>query len=257
MEEYAYIEILIEDQSGEILVKNIMDKYITEVPGITYKIHSFKGIGKIPKKVNKLLQVKTQKLLNDLPMYLKGIGRTLESMPGKKAIFVILDSDDAWTADKLEKQIRLQKEKNADLVYTGSAFMDSSGNSIEWYLHVPLEIGYRQLLKQNLISNSSALVRKELYMQYYASGDNMHEDFAIWLRILKTGRKAYGIDEPLLIYRFMRKSKSGTKLIAAKMNWNTYRYIGLDVVSRMYYMIWYMLNGLKKYITLNNEVAKV
>ena len=34
MEEYAYIEILIEDQSGEILVKNIMDKYITEVPGI-------------------------------------------------------------------------------------------------------------------------------------------------------------------------------------------------------------------------------
>lgn len=46
MEEYAYIEILIEDQSGEILVKNIMDKYITEVPGITYKIHSFKGIGK-------------------------------------------------------------------------------------------------------------------------------------------------------------------------------------------------------------------
>ena len=169
----------------------------------------------------------------------------------------ILDSDDAWAADKLEKQIRLQKEKNADLVYTGSAFMDSSGNSIEWYLHVPLEIGYRQLLKQNLISNSSALVRKELYMQYYASGDNMHEDFATWLRILKTGRKAYGIDEPLLIYRFMRKSKSGNKLIAAKMNWNTYRYIGLDVVSRMYYMIWYMLNGLKKYITLNNEVAKV
>ena len=135
--------------------------------------------------------------------------------------------------------------------------MDSSGNSIEWYLHVPLEIGYRQLLKQNLISNSSALVRKELYMQYYASGDNMHEDFATWLRILKTGRKAYGIDEPLLIYRFMRKSKSGNKLSAAKMNWNTYRYIGLDVVSRMYYMIWYMLNGLKKYITLNNEVAKV
>ena len=54
MEEYAYIEILIEDQSGEILVKNIMDKYITEVPGITNKIHSLKGIGNKPKKVNKL-----------------------------------------------------------------------------------------------------------------------------------------------------------------------------------------------------------
>ena len=62
MEEYAYIEILIEDQSGEILVKNIMDKYITEVPGITYKIHSFKGIGKIPLKVNRMSQIKSKRL---------------------------------------------------------------------------------------------------------------------------------------------------------------------------------------------------
>ncbi len=46
----------------------------------------------------------------------------------------------------------------------------------------------------------------------------MHEDFAIWLDT-KPEKKAYGIDEPLLIYRFMRKSKSGNKLIAAKMNW--------------------------------------
>ena len=162
----------------------------------------------------------------------------------------ILDSDDAWAADKLEKQIRLQKEKNADLIYTGSAFMDSSGNSIEWYLHVPLEIGYRQLLKQNLISNSSALVRKELYMQYYVSEDNMHEDFAIWLGILKTGRKAYGIDEPLLIYRTAKNSKSGNKIKAAKMNWNTYRYIGIDTISSVFYECCYMINGILKYRNL-------
>lgn len=34
----------------------------------------------------------------------------------------ILDSDDAWTPDKLEKQIELQKRTNADLLFTGSAF---------------------------------------------------------------------------------------------------------------------------------------
>ena len=28
MEEYAYIEILMEDQSGAVLVKHIMDKYV-------------------------------------------------------------------------------------------------------------------------------------------------------------------------------------------------------------------------------------
>lgn len=37
----------------------------------------------------------------------------------------ILDSDDAWAPEKLEKQIALQKKTNADLLFTGSAFMDS------------------------------------------------------------------------------------------------------------------------------------
>ena len=75
----------------------------------------------------------------------------------------ILDSDDAWAPEKLEKQIELQNRTNADLLFTGSAFMDSEGRPIDWYLHAPAEVSYRQLLKQNVLSNSSALVRKELY----------------------------------------------------------------------------------------------
>ena len=74
----------------------------------------------------------------------------------------ILDSDDAWEPEKLEKQIELQRRTNADLLFTGSAFMDSEGHPIDWYLHAPKEVTYRQLLKQNVLSNSSALVRKEL-----------------------------------------------------------------------------------------------
>lgn len=162
----------------------------------------------------------------------------------------ILDSDDAWAPKKLEKQIKLQEKTNADLLFTGSAFMDSEGNPINWYLHAPAEITYRQLLKQNVLSNSSALVRKELYAKHYAVGDGMHEDFAIWLGILKEDRKAYGVDEPLLIYRIARSSKSGNKVKAAKMNWNTYRYIGLNPVEAIYYEAWYIIRGVMKYKNL-------
>ena len=162
----------------------------------------------------------------------------------------ILDSDDAWTPDKLEKQIELQKRTNADLLFTGSAFMDSDGQPIDWYLHAPAEVTYRQLLKQNVLSNSSALVRKELYAKHYAVGDGMHEDFAIWLSILKEGKKAYGVDEPLLIYRIAKSSKSGNKIKAAKMNWNTYRYVGLNVVEAAYYEAWYMFKNVMKYANL-------
>lgn len=162
----------------------------------------------------------------------------------------ILDSDDAWAPDKLQKQVNLQAKTGAELLFTGSAFMDADGNEIDWYLHAPATLTYRQLLKQNLLSNSSALVKKELYEKHYAVGDAMHEDFAIWLGILKDGRKAYGVDEPLLIYRLDQHSKSGNKVKAAMMNWNTYRYVGLNPFAAFYYECWYVLKGLLKYRNL-------
>ena len=168
----------------------------------------------------------------------------------KGAWIAILDSDDAWMPEKLEKQIELQGKTGADLLFTGSKFMDEKGKLIEWCLHVPSVVNYKQLLKQNIVSNSSALVRKELYTKYYVTDDNMHEDFAIWLGVLKEGRKAYGIDEPLLIYRITKSSKSGNKGKAAKMNWKTYRYIGLNPVVAFYYECWYAVKGLLKYKNL-------
>lgn len=159
----------------------------------------------------------------------------------------ILDSDDVWVPDKLEKQIALQKMRDAELLFTGSAFMDENGKRLEWELHVPEEISYRKLLKQNLVSNSSVLVRKSLYEKFFVENDSLHEDFAVWLAITKIGVRAYGINEPLLIYRLAKSSKSGNKLRAAKMNWNTYRYIGLNMLETCYYMFWYVINALQKY----------
>ena len=102
-------------------------------------------------------------------------------------------------------------------------------------------------MKQNMISNSSVLVNKDLYQRFYAIGDGMHEDYAIWLGITRSGYIAYGIDEPLLLYRVAKSSKSGNKLKSAKMQWNTYRYIGLNPVVAAYYMCWYTIKGLLKY----------
>lgn len=158
-----------------------------------------------------------------------------------------LDSDDAWTPDKLEKQLRLQQQRNADLVFTGSAFMDQDSCPKDWTLHVPETISYRKLLKQNLISNSSVLVRKDRYLDCECLCGGLHEDFVCWLRMLKSGALACGIDEPLLIYRLSPTSKSGNKLKAAKMNWRAYRAAGLHIPEAAYYMVFYTVNSLLKY----------
>lgn len=159
----------------------------------------------------------------------------------------VLDSDDAWLPEKLEKQMALQKKTGAKLLYTASRFMDHQGNAMDWVLHVPETVTYRKLLKQNIISNSSSLCRKDLFETHYTVGDAMHEDFALWLNILKNGEIAYGVDEPLLVYRISANSKSGNKLKAAKMNWNTYRRVGLSIPEAMYYELWYVIKGVLKY----------
>ncbi|MFR4626296.1 MAG: hypothetical protein ACLT8Y_07030 [Dorea formicigenerans] len=109
--------------------------------------------------------------------------------------------------------------------------MDSDGQLIDWYLHAPAKSLIDQLLKQNVLSTFLCACPEGVVCTICTTvGDGMHEDFAIWLSILKEGRKAYGVDEPLLIYRDAKSSKSGNKVKAAKMNWNTYRYIVIEPI---------------------------
>ncbi len=166
-----------------------------------------------------------------------------------------LDSDDCWEKDKLEKQIKvIHENEDAKLVFTGSAFIDDSGNRLEYELKVPEEITYEQILKQNLISCSSVLVRKDIIRSHPFPGSyDLHEDFAVWLQILKSIKVAYGVNEPLLIYRLTDNSKSRNKLKAAKMNWKTYRYAGVDLGKSLSSMAVYAIRGIKKYWKLNKK----
>ena len=165
-------------------------------------------------------------------------------------LIAFLDSDDMWTPDKLSKQLKLRADTGCDLVYTGSSFIDENGRPFEWIMHVPERIQYRQLLRQNIISNSSVLMSKEAFLKFAPeSGDahDMHEDFACWLGMLKAGCEARGIDEPLLIYRFSSSSVTGNKLDSAKMRMNTYKYVGLGFFSRLCCQMCYSVNGIRKY----------
>ncbi len=88
-----HFEILVEDQSGktmlEILVPKLLDK-----PN-TYKIISYKGIGRIPKDMRDTENASNRILLENLPKLLKGYGRTYTGAGNYQAVvFVICDLDD-------------------------------------------------------------------------------------------------------------------------------------------------------------------
>ena len=77
--------------------------------------------------------------------------------------------------------------------------------------------------------------------------DAIHEDFAVWLKILREEPWAYGVNEPLLIYRVSRSSKSGNKLKAARMTFGTYRYVRVPLPLAVWSGMLYTVRGIRKF----------
>lgn len=164
-----------------------------------------------------------------------------------------IDSDDIWEKNKLEKQMELAKSnQEISLIYTGSAFMNSNGEKYSYSLPVLPKIDYRTLLKKNLLSCSSVMVRKNVIKPILMPADDMHEDYATWLLILKKYKYAYGINEPLLVYRLSENSKSSNRLKSAKMIYKTYRYVGYNAMLSLFLMFRYSFYSIRKRYKVKN-----
>lgn len=88
-----HIQFLIEDLSGQVLIQKVMEKL---AGSFTYDCKPFKGIGGFKKK-EKVTDIKTNKLLTDLVIYLKGYDKAFQNYDA--CIFVVLDNDTRNTAE--------------------------------------------------------------------------------------------------------------------------------------------------------------
>ena len=85
-----HIEVLVEDSSGEKLLNFLLPKILgAQGSPHTWKLHSYRGIGRIPKNMKVNADPAKRILLDQLPRLLQGYGRT----PGIDAVVVVLDSD--------------------------------------------------------------------------------------------------------------------------------------------------------------------
>ena len=86
-----HIEVLVEDSSGAALMGHLMPKLLGEAASEhTWRIHNYKGIGRIPKKMAPHTDAAKKTLLDNLPRLLEGYGQT----PGYDAVLVLVDTDD-------------------------------------------------------------------------------------------------------------------------------------------------------------------
>lgn len=157
-----------------------------------------------------------------------------------------LDSDDLWLPDKLEKQLNLMQEKKAVISYT--AYRQFSMEKVGNLVSVPEQVTYKQLLKGNVIGCLTVMLDKER-LGNLKMKNARHEDYILWLDILKQGNIAYGLQEDLARYRKSETSLTSNKKRSALWTWQVYRqHQELSFFASIYYFIFYVCKGLLKHL---------
>ena len=158
-----------------------------------------------------------------------------------------LDADDWWEKGKLKKQMQLLTTTQAVLCSTGRELLTPDGRQTGRVIGVPEEITYRKLLHHNCINCSSVVLRTDVAREFPMEHEDSHEDYILWLRILKKYGRAVAVNEPLLKYRLSSKGKSGSKLQSARMTYRVYRYVGMSRWQSLVCFFMYAVNGVWKY----------
>lgn len=165
---------------------------------------------------------------------------------GKYVAF--LDADDYWAPEKLRKQLALLEKTGYVLCATGRELILPDGSSTGRMISAPETITYRDLLKHNCISCSSVVILAEVAREFpMHHAQDSHEDYIMWLEVLRKYGFACGINQPLLKYTVSTQGKSGTKLKSAAMTYRVYQYMGFSPVQSALCFCSYALHGVWKH----------
>lgn len=160
----------------------------------------------------------------------------------------LLDCDDIWYPEKLERQLARMEETGAAFCYCAYAIVGADGKTVRSYYPVPETVDYASLLGENVMLCSSVLLSAELAKQYPFNTDYYHEDYLLWLQLLSNGFKAVGCTETLVSWRFIENSRSFNKFNSAKNRWKIYRdYLKLPLGKTLRVFARYTTAGVRKY----------
>lgn len=170
---------------------------------------------------------------------------SLKHIHGEFIAFI--DSDDIWYSDKLEKQLAFMGN-SIDFSFTSFEMINESGTPCNRVIDPepmpPLD--YKSMLKKTATLGCSTVILRasgfnEIQMPLIRTG----QDYATWLKLLKTNKKAYLLPEVLTKYRIVKGSISRNKLKKALRQWEIYRSVeGINIFSSGYYFLHYAIKAL-------------
>jgi len=139
-----------------------------------------------------------------------------------------IDSDDMWLSNKLYQQLKFMDDYDIDFCFTAYELVDESGDSLSQKVDIHLTdfVTYEDMLKKKATLGCSTVMLKrsgfnDISMPLLRTG----QDYATWLKLLKTGKNAYPLTDVLTQYRILPNSISRNKVKKAKRQWQIYREI--------------------------------
>lgn len=136
----------------------------------------------------------------------------------KHPYICFLDSDDRWVSDKLQEYFK-KFEEGHNVIYSFYTRFNQDKNLN--LVTAPLSVTYHELLKGNCIGNLTGAYNAEKLGKFYQKRVR-HEDYVMWLEILKQTGQAICIPENLAFYRVSNQSLSSNKLKSLFWSWNIY-----------------------------------
>ncbi|MCS3458389.1 glycosyltransferase family 2 protein [Aeromonas sp. BIGb0445] len=165
----------------------------------------------------------------------------IQRSQGKYIAF--LDSDDLWEKTKLEKQVALLEQGYMVVCGNYSTFLSDIGNPVSVRTS-PSEFNYTDMLSCNRIGNLTGIYNRHVLGTFYQERCG-HEDYLMWLSIMKVAKKAACVQEVIALYRLSANSLSANKLNAAKWQWHIYRNkLLLSLPDSLYYWLRYVVIAL-------------
>ena len=164
----------------------------------------------------------------------------------------LLDGDDYWYPEKLEKQLALAEKTGAEIIYCSYYMVEELDEPWSRAFIVPPETSYKKMLSRNVISCSTVLLKTSaLQPSPFGTAKDYSEDFLLWMQLLESGNRAVGCTEVLAAYRLLPQSRSSKKLRCARGRWKVYRKkLHLSFPRSSISFLSYACYGVKKYIGL-------
>ena len=165
----------------------------------------------------------------------------------KGRYIALLDADDLWLPDFLEKQLAFMKEKNAICVYSSYKRIDENSNEILKPLICRPFVNYKKMQITNFIGCLTGLYDSSKYGKKYLDENlkSIRDDYAYWLEIVKLENAAYGNQEVLACYRVIKNSTTGNKFKLVKKQFWFYRnYLKLGLFRSLCNLFFWGIRGL-------------